>query len=58
MRALLDTNILIHREAAVVVRQNIGLVFNWLDRLDYEKCVHPVSVEEIEQHAAERRQAE
>jgi predicted nucleic acid-binding protein len=54
MRALLDTNILIHREAAVVVRQNIGLVFNWLDRLDYEKCVHPVSVEEIERHEDER----
>lgn len=54
MRALLDTNILIHREAAVVVRQNIGLLFNWLDRLDYEKLVHPVSVEEINRHEDER----
>ena len=36
MRALLDTNILIHREAAVVVVQNIGLLFKWLDRLHYE----------------------
>lgn len=50
MRALLDTNILIHREAPVVVQQNIGLLFNWLDRLGYEKCVHPVSFEEIDQH--------
>jgi predicted nucleic acid-binding protein len=54
MRVLLDTNILIHREAAVVVRQNIGVVFNWFDRLAYEKCVHPVSVEEIERHEDER----
>lgn len=54
MRALLDTNILIHREAPVVVLQNIGLVFNWLDRLGYEKCVHPVSIQEIEQHEDER----
>jgi predicted nucleic acid-binding protein len=54
MRALLDTNILIHREAAVVVRQNIGLVFKWLDQLHYEKCIHPVSIEEIEQHKDDR----
>lgn len=54
MRALLDTNILIHREAAVVVRQNIGLVFKWMDQLRYEKCIHPVSIEEIEQHKDER----
>lgn len=53
MRALLDTNILIHREAPAVVRQNIGLFFNWLDRLHYEKCVHPVSTQEIQQHEDE-----
>ncbi len=58
MRVLLDTNILIHREAPIVKRQDIGLVFNWLDRLHYEKCVHPVSLEEIQQHRDERvRQA-
>jgi hypothetical protein len=33
VRALLDTNILIHREAFVVVRQEIGLIFNWFDQL-------------------------
>lgn len=54
MRALLDTNILIHREAAIIVRQNIGLLFNWLDRLGYVKLVHPVSVEEINRHEDER----
>jgi predicted transcriptional regulator len=50
MRALLDTNTLIHREAPVVVEQDIGLLFNWLDRLGYEKCVHPVSLDEIRRH--------
>lgn len=50
MRALLDTNILIHREAPVVIRREIGLVFNWLDRLAYDKCVHPISVNEISRH--------
>lgn len=53
-RSLLDTNILIYREAPVVVRQNIGLVFNWLDRLGYEKCIHPLSVAEIERHGNEK----
>lgn len=54
MRALLDTNILIHREAPVVVQQNIGVLFHWLDRLGYEKCVHPMSFQEIEPHEDER----
>ncbi len=50
MRALLDTNILIHREAATVVRRDIGNLFFWLDKLKYEKCVHPASFEEIGKH--------
>ena len=54
MRTILDTNILIHREAAVVVQQDIGLLFNWLDQLKYQKCVHPVSIEEINLHQDER----
>lgn len=53
-RALLDTNILIHREAAIVVRHDIGKLFFWLDRLNYEKCVHPVSIAEIQKHQDER----
>jgi predicted nucleic acid-binding protein len=54
MRVLLDTNILIHREAAHVVRDDIGLLFNWLDRLQCTKCVHPASIREVEKHADER----
>ena len=49
-RVLLDTNVLIHREAATVVRPDIGALFNWLDKLGYQKCVHPASVDEIEKH--------
>ena len=50
MRVLLDTNILIHREAATVVRRDIGALFFWLDRLKCDKCVHPASLEEIGRH--------
>lgn len=50
MRILLDTNIIIHREASKVFNEDIGLLFNWLDRLHYEKCVHPDSIEEVEGH--------
>jgi len=47
MRILLDTNIIIHREASKIYNQDIGLLFNWMDKLHYEKCVHPLTIEEI-----------
>lgn len=47
MRVLLDTNIIVHREASKVYNQDIGLLFNWIDKMHYEKCVHPVTIEEI-----------
>jgi len=50
VRVLLDTNVLIHREAAMVVRRDIGKLFFWLDKLRCDKCVHPVSLEEIGKH--------
>jgi predicted nucleic acid-binding protein len=50
MRVLLDTNIIVHREASTVVRKEIGVLFNWLDRLHYTKCIHPLSINEIEKH--------
>ena len=50
VRVLLDTNILIHREAATVVRGDIGLLFQWLDKLKFEKCFHPASRAEIGKH--------
>jgi predicted nucleic acid-binding protein len=54
MKALLDTNIVIHREAAVIVHGNIGALFSWLDKLGYEKCIHPLTVAEIRKHKDER----
>jgi hypothetical protein len=54
VRVLLDTNVLIHREAATVVRRDIGRLFFWLDKLRYDKCVHPVSLQEIGKHDDQR----
>lgn len=54
MKALLDTNIVIHREAATVVNQDIGTLFKWLDRAKYTKCVHPITVEELQKHGDEK----
>jgi len=51
MKVLLDTNILIHREASKIVNEEIGTLFNWLDRLHYEKCIHPLSIGELEKHS-------
>jgi len=50
MKILLDTNIVIHREAATVVHEDIGVLFRWLDNLHHTKCIHSVTVEEIEKH--------
>ncbi len=50
MRVLLDTNIIIHREASRVVNQDIGILFNWLDKLHYTKCVHPLTADELNRH--------
>lgn len=47
MRALLDTNIIIHRESLQATNYSIGLLFYWLDKLHYEKLVHPYSIEEL-----------
>jgi len=54
MRILLDTNIVIHREAATVVDEDIGILFKWLDNLHHVKCIHPVTIEEIEKHGDSR----
>ncbi|MGA9048045.1 MAG: PIN domain-containing protein [Dehalococcoidia bacterium] len=50
MKVLLDTNIIIHREAATVVNEDIGVLFKWLDNLHYSKCIHHLTIEEIEKH--------
>ena len=53
MRILIDTNIIIHREANRVYNEDIGLLFNWLDKLKFDKCVHPLTIEEISGHQDE-----
>lgn len=50
MKVLLDTNIIIHREAATVVNNDIGQLFKWLDRLGYVKCIHPITIKELQSH--------
>lgn len=47
MRALLDTNIIIHRESDKIQNDGIGILFYWLDKLKIEKCIHPLTVEEL-----------
>jgi predicted nucleic acid-binding protein len=47
MKVLLDTNIIIHREASKIINNGIGILFNWLDKLHYIKCVHPLTAEEL-----------
>lgn len=47
MKILLDTNIIIHREAGKVANQNIGTLFNWIDKLQHTKFIHPITIEEL-----------
>ncbi len=50
MKVLLDTNIIIHREAAKIINEDIGTLFNWLDKLKYSKYIHPATVEELKRN--------
>lgn len=50
MRALLDTNIIIHRENKRVSNYSIGHLFRWLDKLKYDKIIHPYSIQEIRKY--------
>lgn len=50
IKALLDTNIIIHRESNRITNQDIGILFKWLDKLNYQKCVHRISIDEIQNY--------
>ena len=50
MRVLLDTNVVIHRENKRVSNYSIGHLFRWLDRLKFEKLIHPLTISEIEKY--------
>jgi predicted nucleic acid-binding protein len=47
MKVLLDTNIVIHRETVVPLHKGIGQLYRWMDNLNYKKCIHQVTVDEI-----------
>jgi len=51
MKALLDTNIVIHRETSKIVHRDIGILFKWLDKGKYTKCIHSVTVQEINKNS-------
>lgn len=50
MRVLLDTNIVIHRETSHIINEDIGQLFKWLDKLQYNKVLHPLTVAEINKY--------
>ena len=47
MRVLLDTNIIIYRENKKMANYSIGHLFRWLDKLKYDKLIHPLTKKEI-----------
>ena len=47
MRALLDTNIIIHRETMQATNYTIGKLYYWLDKLHCEKLLHPYTIAEL-----------
>jgi predicted nucleic acid-binding protein len=47
MKVLLDTNIIIHRETDRVIHEDIGKLFNWLDKIKADKYIQPVTEREI-----------
>lgn len=51
LKALLDTNIIIHREANKIVEQDIGVLYRWLERTGYEKSIHPVTIAEVNKNS-------
>ena len=50
MRVLLDTNIIIYRENSKALNYSVWHLFRWLDKLKFEKFIHPLSKEEIMQY--------
>ena len=47
MRVLLNTNVIIYREAQRIIVEKIGLLFYWFNKLHFTKYIHPATVEEI-----------
>lgn len=54
MKILLDTNIIIAREAHIVSDYSVSTLFNWLEKLKFTKMVHPNTKVELEKYEDER----
>lgn len=52
MKALLDTDIIMRHEASRTISRDIDTLFKWLDKGKYTKCIHPITVEEINNNAS------
>lgn len=50
MKILLDTNIIVYREANKVYNTAIGDLFYWLNKLHYDAYISPLSIKEIEKY--------
>lgn len=50
MRVMLDTNIIIYRENKKMTNYSIGHLFRWLDKLKYDKLIHPLTKSEIAEY--------
>nr|WP_298657461.1 PIN domain-containing protein [uncultured Flavobacterium sp.] len=50
MKILLDTNIIIHREANKIYKPEIGELIKWIDNLKYSKYIHPLTVQELDRY--------
>ncbi len=48
MKALLDNNIIIQRELDKTVSQDILTLYRWLEKGKYTRCIHPITIKEIE----------
>lgn len=52
MKALLDTNIIIHRESNnKVINREIGSLFKWLIKTKYEICMHKITYDELNKNS-------
>lgn len=56
MKVLLDTNIIIHREANRISNIDIGQLFYWIDKLKYDKYIHPLSIIELNKYKDQNAQ--
>ncbi len=50
MRVLLDTNIIIQRESNYTGDYSIATLYNWMDKLHYDRVIHPATKDELMNH--------